>query len=144
MRYLLLSLAALAVDQLSKQLAGALLVPGERLPVLPPVLFLTYVENPGAAFGLLAGHLWLLIVLGAAAIFVLALYRKVLAEQKPPVKLGVALAAGGSMGNLIDRLRLGRVVDFVDISVWPIFNAADVFIVVGVALLVREVIRNGR
>ncbi len=144
MRYLPIALAVFALDQLSKAFVRAVLVPGERLPVLPPILYFTYVENPGAAFGLFADHQWLFIGLGTAALAFLIVYRKTLSEQTRCIQLGVALAAGGSLGNLIDRIRWGSVADFVDITIWPIFNIADVCIVLGVALLMREVIRYGR
>jgi len=115
---------------------------GESIPVLPPVFYLTYILNPGAAFGILADQKILFIVIAVLAIGgVLIGYR-----QLPPgrilLQLGLGLAVGGAVGNLADRLRYGQVVDFLDFRVWPVFNLADTAIVIGAGLLAWELLRR--
>jgi signal peptidase II len=115
----------------------------ESLPVVPGLFSLTYLTNTGAAFGLLAGDhgVWRQVFfIGVAVVALVAigfLYRKL---RPVSVWYGVALGliAGGAIGNLIDRLRLGSVIDFLDVYVgvhhWPAFNLADSAITVGVAI----------
>ncbi|MEK7849150.1 MAG: signal peptidase II [Chloroflexota bacterium] len=121
-------------DQLTKLWVRSYLTVGESVPLLGPVR-LTHVANPGAVFGL-PGHPLVLIALILIVLFVLVLtYRQPYFDSLllRPV-LGMLL--GGGVGNLIDRLRLGYVTDFVDLRVWPVFNLADSVIVVGtIALL---------
>lgn len=108
---------------------------GESIPVLSGIFHITYIENPGAAFGLFANQR---IVFIAAALLVIAAacvaYRRLMNENIV-VRWGVALLLGGAAGNLIDRVRIGRVIDFFDFRIWPVFNIADIGICVGVALL---------
>jgi len=132
----LISGLTLAADQLTKVLIQATFRPGESLPLLPPLLSLTYVENTGAAFGLLKGQQWLFIVL--SIIIIAYISREFL--TKPPLDAvttwGEALILGGAAGNLVDRLRLHVVIDFLDLHVWPVFNLGDSAITIGVTLLV--------
>jgi signal peptidase II len=106
-----------------------------RWEVAGPILAFEYVENRGAAFGLFAGQTEVLVIaaLGAAIILTGALIR--LAAQSTLVALGLGLVGGGALGNLIDRVRLGYVVDFVAVGVWPKFNIADIAITIGLLLL---------
>ena len=133
-------LLLLFLDQASKIAVYLSMVQGESIPLLPPVLYLTCVYNSGAAFGLLANKTTLLIgiTLILAAGFVLA-YR-MLPLGRVLVRYGVALIIGGTLGNLLDRVRLGYVVDFLDLRFWPVFNLADVAIVTGAGLLIWDII----
>ena len=110
--------------------------PGESLPVISRVLHLTYVQNTGAAFGLLKHQQTLFI--GTSLLIIAWLIRESLA--RPPqsflVMWSYALILGGAAGNLIDRLRFGHVVDFLDFRIWPVFNVADSAITIGVTLLI--------
>ena len=142
-RVSLLAAVVIALDQASKAIALDRLPPG--VPVeLAPWLALTLVMNPGLAFGVLAGvptgWRWVVAVLSLAALAVLArVALRVLPTHGWPGVLAVGLIFGGAVGNLIDRLRWGAVVDFVDVHWrdyhWPAFNVADSAITVGVALL---------
>lgn len=122
------------LDQLTKSLVRANMHPGQSIPE-DTFVRITYVTNTGGAFGILQGQsLFILITtfIGVAAILLYYVF--------PPVHSwllagGLGLQLGGAMGNLIDRVRLGHVTDFVDFRVWPVFNLADSAIVIGVGLL---------
>jgi signal peptidase II len=136
-------LATFLIDQVSKAAVQSLMFLGESIPVAPPFFHLTYIMNPGAAFGLLAYQTPLFIAVGVLLVIgVLTVYRKIPAE-KALVRYGLGLVLGGALGNLADRLRYGRVVDFLDFRVWPVFNLADAAIFIGACLLVWELLRDG-
>ncbi len=132
----LIAAITLAADQLAKYSVTSCFVPGESLPVLPPLLHLSYVRNTGAAFGLLKGQqaLFILCTLLVIGWIVWEFLRK--RPIPAAVVWGYALILGGSVGNLIDRLRVGYVIDFIDLRVWPVFNLGDSAITIGVALLI--------
>lgn len=127
----------LAADQLTKFLIMDSFAPGETVPVLVPALSLTYVQNTGAAFGLFKGAQALFIVCSLAVIgwIVRELVTRV---RQGPTLWGCSLVLGGACGNLIDRLRFGHVVDFIDLHVWPVFNVGDSAITIGVTLLISH------
>ncbi|MFZ5899099.1 MAG: signal peptidase II [Bacillota bacterium] len=129
----LTALLTVIFDQASKWIIASALSLGESVPVIPGVLYLTHVHNRGGAFGLLDGQVGVLIGVTVAVVLAAVVgYPKV-------VKAGLAvpggLILGGAIGNLADRLRLQSVVDFIDFRVWPVFNVADVAIVLGVGLV---------
>ena len=131
----LLGVAFLAIDQASKAWVRLTFAPGESHPLIDGLLHLTYVQNSGAAFGILQGRTELLVAL-TLALGVYALFRRAELRQAPwGMRLAYTLAISGAAGNLVDRIRLGWVTDFIDIRVWPVFNVADSQIVAGVILL---------
>jgi signal peptidase II len=142
-RVLILAGALIVADQITKAIALTRLAPG--VPVeLTSWLSLTLVMNPGLAFGLLAGvpanWRWVVAVLSVVALVVLArVALRVLPTDGWPGRLAIGLIFGGAVGNLIDRVRWGAVVDFVDAHWrgyhWPAFNVADSAITIGVTLL---------
>jgi signal peptidase II len=142
---LFLGLAALVVvvDQITKRIAddrlersGMRSVP---VPLVGDFLRLTYVENRGAAFGLLQDQTAFFVFVGVLVIGVIAASYRYLPRSGFRLHLALGLQLGGAIGNLIDRVRQGYVVDFVDFGYhsnwWPVFNVADSAIVIGVALL---------
>lgn len=150
-----LAVLALGIDQASKHAVLAK-IPHERaIDVMPGFLRLHHVRNDAAAFGLLrqVPEDWrmpvLIAISGGAVLLILALYRSSHAERRAST-LGLALVLGGALGNLYDRTAYGHVVDFIQFRgylgslywQWPTFNAADVFITVGVGLLIVEVFRR--
>ncbi|CEP69486.1 Peptidase A8, signal peptidase II [Moorella glycerini] len=138
--FLLLVALVLGIDQLSKYIIRANFRPNESLPVINSVFHLTYVNNPGAAFGLLAYKTPVFIgVTLLVAVIILVAYR-FLPPGRILLRLALALMLGGALGNLIDRLRFGYVVDFLDFRIWPVFNLADMAIVSGVILLCWELL----
>jgi signal peptidase II len=129
-------------DQLTKLAIRVWLAPIQSLPVIPSILHLTYVQNTGAAFGLFQGHTVTFILLSAAvaAWIVLELMRK--RHRRWSIELAMALILGGAIGNLVDRLVFGYVIDFIDVRVWPVFNVADSSITIGVGLLMWHALRH--
>jgi signal peptidase II len=130
-----------ALDQGVKALVEHNLAPGEDVEVLGP-LSLTLSHNRGVAFGLADGGGAGLILLAAAALaFVAVLFAR--DPVRPGMWVAVGLVAGGALGNLIDRLRVGEVTDYVDLPLWPPFNLADAAIVAGVVLLAAVYLQAG-
>lgn len=142
---LFLGLAVLVVlaDQATKRLAEQRLeqtgVRSVPVPVVGDYLRLTYVENRGAAFGLLQNQTVFFVLVGVIVVGVIAASYRYLPRSGFRLHLALGLQLGGAIGNLIDRVRQGYVVDFVDFGYqtnwWPVFNVADSAIVIGVALL---------
>jgi len=132
--FLLGAVVVLIADQTTKLLVMASLPTRESIRVTG-WLHLTYLENRGAAFGVLQNQTLFFIAVGiVVAVGLIASYRY-LPTVPPLLSLGLGLQLGGALGNLVDRLRQGYVVDFVDLSWWPVFNLADAAILVGVAIL---------
>jgi len=121
----------LLIDQLVKYYVELTMLPGESIPVVPPFFHITFVLNPGAAFGIFRDQQWLFLV--TAIVFSIAflfLYER-LRRSGMLIHYGSVALAAGAVSNLIDRIRLGHVVDFFDFRVWPVFNVADIAIVLG-------------
>jgi signal peptidase II len=128
--------AVVVADQLSKSVVRATYAVGEYIPVIDGALWLTHIFNTGASFGVLRGQGWFFI---ATAVVVLVAIAWMFVRVRPQAlfaQLGLALVAGGSVGNLIDRIAAGGVTDFIDVGWWPVFNVADIALNVGVALVV--------
>ena len=140
---LALALSVLFVDQVLKRLVESSMRFGESIPLIPGALHLTYVTNEGGAFGILAGRGDVLLVASGLA---LALVFWMLLGGPPTrvLALGCGLILGGAVGNLFDRLSAGEVTDYVDLRVWPVFNAADTAIVLGAATLLLFALRSER
>ena len=124
----------LLIDRVSKRLTLALL-DGQDIALLP-YLHLNYVQNTGAAFGMMQGGNVIFIIISLLIIGYILKSWKELCAHGPLVKWGMILILSGALGNLYDRITLGFVVDFIDLRVWPVFNAADSFITIGAALLI--------
>ena len=133
-RAALVLVAVLALDQLTKRLVAHSIAPGERIAVLPGVQ-LVHTRNHGVAFGLEAGRQTLVAILVGLALLGLLVYFAT-HSSRPLIWLATGLLLGGAFGNLIDRIRTGAVVDFIQLPLgWPPFNLADASIVLGVVLL---------
>jgi len=142
--FLIIALAVVIADQLSKIWIRANLAIGESIPETG-VFQITHINNTGASFGLFPDQSFALMIiagLGIAVVlfFVLFLYRRIPLLDNSLGKPALGLILGGNAGNLIDRLRLGYVTDFIDISIWPVFNVADASITLGVALLIASLL----
>ncbi len=147
-RYLLLALigvTVVVVDQVTKLWIVQSMRLHESIPIVPNLFSLTYIRNPGAAFGLLAGssNAFRMVFFAVTSLFALALLGTILfrlPEKDWIGQLSIAGILGGAIGNLIDRLRFGEVIDFLDVYVesyhWPAFNVADSAISVGVVCLI--------
>lgn len=141
---LLVCIAVVVVlfDQASKHFVVTRLAYGETLSLVPNILSLTYVRNFGAAFGLFYRQRLLffgaMLILGIA---MLVFWKEIVLVGRSAVWASGCLL-GGAFGNFLDRIRLGYVVDFVDVGFWPVFNVADSAIVVGTAVLSYVILRT--
>lgn len=131
--------AAVGLDRYTKLLASALLKPIGSYPLWKDVFHLTYVENTGAAFGSFKDARWVFMVLSSIAVVVIIIYL-VIKFRQTPVFMGIALSliAAGGIGNMIDRIWVGYVVDFFDFTLidFAVFNVADSCITVGASLMI--------
>ena len=135
MAFVALAAATALVDQLGKQLAATRLALGETVDLVGP-LSLTHVRNSGIAFGLLSSFTATIGLVTALVLIVLVAWFARAGASHPLAPLALGLIAGGSLSNLVDRLRLGYVTDYLSVPHWPSFNLADCFIVAGVAVVV--------
>lgn len=148
--YLSIILGGVGLDQLTKWLAATFLVRGGTTPLWEGVLHLTYVENRGAAFGMLKDAPWVFNTFSVIAIVALSLYLFLGHASGRLYEISVAMIISGGIGNMIDRTFLGYVVDFIDFRIinFAVFNGADSFVCVGAGLmilaLVREIIAESR
>lgn len=127
------------LDQLSKWIIQMKMYLGESISIVDNVFHLTYILNDGAAFGILSNQKIFFVIFTVILLIALLIYRHFHGKDDlHTVALGLIL--GGATGNLIDRLRLGAVVDFFDFRVWPIFNVADIAIVLGSVLLIYSLL----
>lgn len=138
--WIITALAVIGIDQLTKYLTVTYLKSLGSVPLWQDVLHLTYVENTGAAFGMLKGHRWLFMIVSGVAIVAMAAYMVYICRRdKPSPLLSVAMGMviGGGIGNMIDRIAAGYVVDFIDFTLinFAVFNAADSFVCIGAGLL---------
>ena len=126
--------AVVAADQLTKQVVARALAFGEEVQIAGP-FSIHHVHNSGIAFGFFASATSIVIVVTAIAVGWMLVFFTRSGARHPVLPVALGLVLGGSLGNLLDRIRLGHVTDFLDFRYWPAFNLADVFIVVGVAML---------
>jgi len=130
------------IDQLSKLLVLRYIKPEDTIPLLKGIFHLTYCENRGAAFGILQGRFGLLFITTLLVIIAVTVYMIKKRPQSLTLTTSVTLLIGGAIGNLIDRVCRGFVIDFLDFRLihFPIFNIADCFVVCGAILLVIYVL----
>lgn len=138
----LITLILLSVDQFSKYIIRQKMSLAESIPIIKSVFHITYVENRGIAFGLFPQGSSLFIVISLIIILVIIFFerKKVIKSLKKRFCLGLIL--GGALGNLIDRLRFGFVIDFLDFRIWPVFNLADSGVCIGGILMVFFLLRK--
>jgi len=136
-------IGSVILDQWTKMLAVRDLMPIRSTVLLDGILGLRYVENTGAAFGMLKGQRWFFIILSTAAIIAISIYLVKCRKTVPPL-LGISLAmiVGGGIGNQIDRIANGYVVDFLEFLFmdFAIFNVADCFVTVGAFLVIFDLL----
>ena len=128
---------SVVLDQLSKWLAVVYLQGEVSFPLWKDVLHLTFVKNEGAAFGMLADHRWVFMIFSSVAIVGLSIYLFGFCKENKLVKICLAMIIGGGIGNMIDRVALGYVVDFIDFTLidFAVFNIADSCVCVGTFML---------
>ena len=133
------ALAAVLADQVTKQVVVSQLEFGESVDVAGP-LTIHHVQNSGIAFGLFSTWASAVTLLTALAVAWMVGFFARSGARHPALPVALGLLIGGSAGNLVDRLRLGHVTDFLDLRYWPAFNLADTFIVVGMTILLTVLI----
>lgn len=136
----IIALISLIIDQIVKILVSNYLILGQTTKIINNFFYLTYVQNTGAAFSILIGYRYILIIITLIFLYYLYKYTK---KQTNPNKLAIlshGLLLGGIIGNLIDRIIYGYVIDYLDFMIFnynfPIFNLADTFIAIGCIILV--------
>ena len=134
-----IAFAALAADQLTKQIVTSRLGLDEGVHVIGP-FWIHHVQNSGIAFGLFASAAPVVIVLTGIAVTWMLVYFARSGARHPVLPVALGLVIGGSVSNLLDRVRLGYVTDFLDLRYWPAFNLADSFIVIGVLMLLGALV----
>lgn len=137
-----LPLAVVILDQFSKYIVVKNMALGESIPIIEEVFHLTYILNPGAAFGMFAHNRLFFIAIAVIVIGVIIWARREILASPWEVKAGCGLFLGGAIGNLIDRARQGLVIDFFDFRIWPVFNIADIAICIGVGLIIWNLLKT--
>lgn len=128
----IISFLVILVDRITKMLVENFL--DKELSIIKNIFYFTYVKNDGAAFSILGSQRLLLVILSILALFFIIYY----VTKKDKNGIGYFFLIGGIIGNLIDRIFLGYVIDFIGIYTFPIFNIADIFIVLGAILVLFE------
>ena len=136
MRFFVIAFSVILLDQVSKLIIRNISLP---ISILPGFLDITLIMNTGAGFGMLQGKRWLLVWISVVVIGLILYYLDRIPKDE---KFAFALILGGAAGNLIDRLFIGAVTDFVNFSFWPAFNLADSAVTVGAALLIILSLKN--
>ena len=143
--WILVIIGIITLDQVSKLLALTFLQGSDSVIIINKVLRLTYVENRGAAFGMLDDKRWVFMLLSTVGILAMAVFLFKFAKGERLLSLSLAFVIGGGIGNMIDRIFLGFVVDFIDFYACPnawvwVFNVADSFVCVGAGLMMLYIV----
>ncbi len=136
-------IAGLILDQLLKYWIRTNMTLGQSIPVISGIFHITYIENPGAAFGILSNHRILFLLLTAVIVFIMLYLYYTLQNKKSLAACSLGLIISGAAGNFIDRFLRGTVTDMFDFQIWPVFNIADICICVGIAMLCYILIFKG-
>ena len=132
-----------ALDRVTKFWVSHALFPGQQLwPSLP--IHIYYAENRGAAFSLLPNAQWLFLVVAVVVVVAIAARWRPLSGEPWWVQAGVGMVLGGAVGNALDRITQGYVVDFMQLPHWPVFNVADSGVTVGMVIVVIRIALGGR
>lgn len=135
------ALLIIIIDQLTKFFVSKNMPINSSIPFIKNILHITYIQNRGAGFGLFQGQQLILIWISVIVIGIIFYYYDKIPADKS-VQLAVGLILGGTIGNLMDRIRLSYVIDFIDFRIWPAFNIADSCITIGVILLIIYLVKK--
>jgi signal peptidase II len=124
------------LDRLAKSMVKQNFQLGQSSPIIKNVFHLTYITNTGSAFGLFKGINLFFILFSIIVIVIILYFIKRIKENEKALQLAVGLLLGGTIGNLMDRIFHGSVIDFIDFRIWPVFNIADSAVTISVALLI--------
>lgn len=142
MLFYLVSLVVIFIDQLSKWAIVNYMKLYESIPIIDGWLHITSSRNRGAAFGILQNQRWFFVLLTSVVVIFLIYYIYRVYKQHKLYSLALSMVLGGAIGNFIDRVAIGEVVDFIDVRIinFAIFNLADSAIVIGVGLIILDMI----
>ncbi|MCL5290783.1 MAG: signal peptidase II [Bacillota bacterium] len=143
-RFMIVLVMTALIDLYIKFIVMNKMVEGESIPIWPGVFHLTYIQNPGAAFGILAGKTWFFVAVTALVLLGMAVCYRWISQAGPLYHWALGLVAGGAIGNLADRIRYTKVIDYLDFRIWPVFNLADTAICIGVGLILLDAFRDLR
>ena len=132
--FCLVALGVVALDQVSKFLVDMYMYMGQKVPA-EGLFRINYTTNTGGVFGLFANQAFLITLTAVVGILAILLYSRYPIFNSLLARIALGMMLGGAIGNLIDRIRLGYVVDFIDVGAWPVFNIADSAITIGVVLV---------
>lgn len=138
----LVALILLSLDQFSKYLIRQKMSLSESIPIIKSIFHITYVENTGIAFGLFPQGNSIFITVSLIIILVIVFFERRNALKSTGERFCLGLVLGGALGNLIDRLRFGFIIDFLDFRIWPIFNLADSGVCIGGILMAFFLLRK--
>ncbi len=140
--YLAIIVIGIILDQLTKYFTHTFMELGESIPIIKDVIHITYVQNTGAAFGMMKDSRWLFMIVSTVMIVALSLYLFLGHAENKLYGVSLAMIISGGIGNMIDRIALGYVVDFIDFTLidFAVFNGADSFVCVGAGLLILALI----
>ncbi len=132
------------LDQITKYFTSAFMELGESIPIIKGVIHITYVQNTGAAFGMMKDERWIFMIISTVMIIFLTAYLFLGHAENILYGISLAMIISGGIGNMIDRIALGYVVDFIDFTLidFAVFNGADSFVCVGAGLLMLALIRE--
>ncbi|MFZ2330659.1 MAG: signal peptidase II [Atribacterota bacterium] len=136
MSFIIGVLLVILTDQVSKVWVSSTMELGESIPVINNIFHITYIQNPFSSFGLLKFSNKTFIITGLVIILIGIILLLKIARNNRLVFFSFIFLVGGSLGNLIDRFRIGSVIDFLDFRIWPIFNIADTSLNIGIFLLI--------
>jgi signal peptidase II len=137
MGFIVVAIFIILFDQASKFYIQHSMYIGESIPVIEGIFHITYIENPRTSFGLFEyNSSFFVIAVLISVILAILIYKKIIFKKDPFMYIPLTLLLGGAVGNLIDRVRIdGKVIDFIDFRIWPVFNFADSAIVCGMLVL---------
>jgi signal peptidase II len=142
-KYYILAIIVLILDQLTKWMIVTKTTLHEQIPIIENLLYITSHRNKGAAFGILQGQIWLFFIVTVLVVAFVVYYINKHAHESKLLGISLGLVLGGALGNFIDRLFRGEVVDFIDVYIFTydfaIFNVADMALVIGVAILMLQI-----
>ena len=124
------------IDQISKFVIRNSMHLSQSIPVIKNIFHITYIHNFGAGFGILQQQKLFLILISAIVVCIILFYSKKIGKKERLLQITIGIVLGGTIGNLIDRIIYGYVIDFLDFRIWPIFNIADSAVTIGVIFLI--------
>lgn len=140
--YYYLFIGIILFDQIIKRIVSLNMKAGETIPIIQNAFHITYILNPGAAFGILENERVFFIIAGVLVLALGVYLLPKLKKQEKLIRFGSIFLLAGAVGNLIDRIRNGLVIDFIDFRVWPVFNIADIAICSGTFFIIYSVIKS--